>query len=83
MATVPDVFIIETLAPDDEGNGRFEGSVISSVLRLHEKNQYTAMSGHEISSSKPLQSSGSRDIGTCTSQLTETNMDYLLPIRMR
>ncbi|AEA72112.1 MULTISPECIES: hypothetical protein [Pseudomonas] len=37
MATVPDVFIIETLAPDDEGNGRFEGSVISSVLRLHEK----------------------------------------------
>jgi hypothetical protein len=37
MATVPDVFIIETLNPDDEGNGRFEGSVISSVLRLHEK----------------------------------------------
>ncbi|TCV67567.1 hypothetical protein [Pseudomonas fluorescens] len=38
MASIPDVFIIETLDPDDEGNGRFEGSVISSVLRLHEKN---------------------------------------------
>lgn len=37
MATIPDVFIIETLNPDDEGNGRFEGSVISSALRLHEK----------------------------------------------
>ncbi|SFW55325.1 hypothetical protein [Pseudomonas sp. NFACC04-2] len=38
MASTPDVFIIETLDPDDEGNGRFEGGVISSVLRLHEKN---------------------------------------------
>jgi hypothetical protein len=38
MATIPDVFIIETLAPDDEGNGRFEGSSISHVLRLHGKN---------------------------------------------
>ncbi|WP_207283941.1 hypothetical protein [Pseudomonas sp. FW300-N2F2] len=38
MASIPDVFIIETLNPDDEGNGRFEGGVISSVLRLHEKN---------------------------------------------
>ncbi|WLH46254.1 hypothetical protein [Pseudomonas beijingensis] len=38
MASTPDVFIIETLNPDDEGNGRFEGGVISSVLRLHEKN---------------------------------------------
>lgn len=38
MATQPDVFIIESLDPDDEGNGRFEGSNISHVLRLHGKN---------------------------------------------
>ena len=37
MATVPDVFVIESLDPDDEGNGRFEGSVVSHVLRLHGK----------------------------------------------
>jgi len=35
--TKPDVFIIESLDPDDEGNGRFEGGVISSILRLHGK----------------------------------------------
>lgn len=35
MSTVPDVFIIEALDPDDEGNGRFEGSSISHVLKLH------------------------------------------------
>lgn len=38
MATVPDVFIIESLGPDDEGNGRFEGSIISNMLRFHGKN---------------------------------------------
>lgn len=37
MLTKADVFIIESLDPDDEGNGRFEGSVISSILRLHGK----------------------------------------------
>lgn len=37
MATVADVFIIESLDPDDEGNGRFEGSVISHILKLHGK----------------------------------------------
>jgi hypothetical protein len=37
MKTIPEVFIIESLDPDDEGNGRFEGSIISSMLRLHEK----------------------------------------------
>lgn len=36
--TVPEVFIIETLDPDDEGNGRFEGSIISQTLRLQGKN---------------------------------------------
>lgn len=38
MATVPDVYIIESLSPDDEGNGRLEGVVLAQVLRLHGKN---------------------------------------------
>lgn len=38
MITVADVFVIETLDPDDEGNGRFEGAVLSQILRLHGKN---------------------------------------------
>ncbi len=37
MSTRPDVFVIESLDPDDEGNGRFEGSIISHILRLHGK----------------------------------------------
>jgi hypothetical protein len=37
VTTKPDVFIIESLDPDDEGNGRFEGSSISHILRLHGK----------------------------------------------
>lgn len=31
------MFIIESLDPDDEGYGRFEGSVIFSISRLHGK----------------------------------------------
>jgi len=31
----PRVFIIESLDPDDEGNGRFEGGVIATILRFH------------------------------------------------
>lgn len=37
MSTEPEVFIIESLHPDDEGNGRFEGSIISRILKLHDK----------------------------------------------
>ena len=37
MKTLAEVFIIESLDPDDEGNGRFEGSIISRMLRLHGK----------------------------------------------
>lgn len=33
MAT-PDIFIIESLDPDDEGNGRFDGSMLANFLRL-------------------------------------------------
>lgn len=37
MSTKADIFIIESLSPDDEGNGRFEGQLISHVARLHGK----------------------------------------------
>lgn len=37
-ATIADVYIIESLYPDDEGNGRLEGVFLSHVLRLHGKN---------------------------------------------
>jgi hypothetical protein len=37
MTTKPDIFIIESLNPDDEGNGRFEGPAIAHVARLHGK----------------------------------------------
>ena len=36
-STIADVYIIESLDPDDEGNGRFEGAFLSHVLRLHGK----------------------------------------------
>jgi hypothetical protein len=37
VATEPEVFVIESLDPDDEGNGRFEGAIISRILGLHGK----------------------------------------------
>jgi hypothetical protein len=37
VSTKPEVFVIESLDPDDEGNGRFEGAIISRMLRLHGK----------------------------------------------
>lgn len=37
MPTKPDIFIIESLSPDDEGNGRFEGQSIMHIARLHGK----------------------------------------------
>lgn len=37
MPTKPDIFIIESLGPDDEGNGRFEGPTIIHIARLHGK----------------------------------------------
>lgn len=38
MATIPDIFIIESLGPDDEGNGRLEGPIIAHIAKLHGKN---------------------------------------------
>lgn len=37
MPTKADIFIIESLNPDDEGNGRFEGPHIAHIARLHGK----------------------------------------------
>lgn len=37
IVTKPEVFIIESLSPDDEGNGRFEGGILSQILKLHGK----------------------------------------------
>lgn len=37
MITRPEIFIIESLNPDDEGNGRFESAIISRMLSLHGK----------------------------------------------
>jgi len=37
MKTVPNVYIIESLNPDDEGNGRLEGVFLAHMLRLHGK----------------------------------------------
>lgn len=38
MKTIADVYIVESLRPNDEGNGRFEGIFLSHLLRLHGKN---------------------------------------------
>lgn len=37
MKSKADLFIIESLNPDDEGNGRFEGPNIAHIARLHGK----------------------------------------------
>lgn len=37
MTTLPEVFVIESLDPDDEGNGRMEGVFLGHMLRLHGK----------------------------------------------
>lgn len=37
MNTTPNVYIIESLYPNDEGNGRLEGVFLAQILRLHGK----------------------------------------------
>ena len=37
MKTTPNVYIIESLYPGDEGNGRLEGVFLAQMLRLHGK----------------------------------------------
>jgi hypothetical protein len=50
MPTNPDIFIIESLGPDDEGNGRFEGPTIMHIARLHGKQPkyYYVRTKHEF-----------------------------------
>lgn len=35
--TKPEVYVIESLDPNDEGNGRFEGVILARILDLHGK----------------------------------------------
>ena len=61
MSTKPEVFIIESLDPDDEGNGRFEGSIISRILKLHGKSpKYRYVRTREQFESAALQFGKSR-----------------------
>lgn len=90
--TVPDVFIIESLDPDDEGNGRFEGSSISHVLRLHGKNplyRYVRTRQEFEGAVKEFGSSNYRYLhisahaepeGMCTTNLDEIDYDELSDI---
>jgi hypothetical protein len=89
MSTRPDVFIIESLDPDDEGNGRFEGSSISHVLRLHGKEpkyRYVRTRGQfanaiedfAISNYRYLHISAHADSeGMCTTNQDEIDYDEL------
>ncbi len=86
MKTKPGVFIIESLDPDDEGNGRFEGSIISRILRLHgkqpkycyvrtEKEFQTAVRQFKKSQYRYLHiSAHANEEGMCTTNLDE--IDY-------
>lgn len=89
MNTIADVFIIESLDPDDEGNGRFEGVFLSHVLRLHGKNpqyRYVRTSSQffqairEFGESKyrylHLSCHGDQE-GMCTTNLDEIDFDEL------
>jgi hypothetical protein len=90
--TIPDVFIIESLDPDDEGNGRFEGSSISHVLRLHGKNpryRYVRTREEFEGAIEEFGSSNYRYLhisahaepeGMCTTNLDEIDYDELAEI---
>jgi hypothetical protein len=92
LTTVPDVSIIESLHPDDEGNGRFEGSSISHVLRLHGKNpryRYVRTREEFQGAVEEFGSSNYRYLhisahaeaeGMCTTNLDEIDYDELAEI---
>ncbi len=89
MGTHPDVFIIESLDPDDEGNGRFEGASISHVLRLHGKApryRYVRTRDHFIEAIDEFNASDYRYLhisahgdteGMCTTNQDEIDYDEL------
>ena len=92
MGTKPEVFIIESLDPDDEGNGRFEGSIISRILRLHGKSpKYRYVRTREEFEEAALQFGESRyrylhisahaePEGMCTTNQDEIDYDELAVI---
>lgn len=92
MPSVADVFIVESLDPDDEGNGRFEGSSISHVLRLHGKNpiyRYVRTRARFIEAISELAASNYRYLhisahadpeGMCTTNQEEVDYDELAAI---
>jgi len=92
MKTKPEVFIIESLDPDDEGNGRFEGSIISQMLRLHgkepkyryvrtKKDFKKAIKQFGQSQYRYLHISAHADEdGMCTTNLDEINYDEMSKI---
>lgn len=87
--TFPDVYVIETLDPDDEGNGRFEGAVLSQILRLHGKNpryRYVRTRQQFENAVKKFGASGYRYLhisahadseGMCTTNQDEIDFDEL------
>lgn len=89
MNTIADVFIIESLDPDDEGNGRFEGIFLSHVLRLHGKNpnyKYVRTRREFEKAIKKFAASGYRYLhlschgdpkGLCTTNQEEIDFDEL------
>lgn len=92
MSTKPEVFIIESLDPDDEGNGRFEGSIISRILKLHGKSpKYRYVRTREQFEKAVLQFGKSRyrylhisahaePEGMCTTNQDEIDYDELAEI---
>ena len=92
MKTQPEVFIIESLDPDDEGNGRFEGGIISRMLRLHGKSpKYRYVRTREEFGEAVLQfgesqyrylhiSAHAEPEGMCTTNLDEIDFDELAEI---
>lgn len=72
MSTIPDIYIIESLDPDDEGNGRFEGRSLREFFLYMEKTVSTNTSERGRSSSPLLSALASQNIGTCIFLATRT-----------
>lgn len=77
--SVADVYIIESLDPDDEGNGRFEGIFLSHVLRLHGKNPLYKYVRTRAEFEKAIRAG----TGTCICLATATRGAYARRIRKR
>jgi len=92
MKTKPEVFIIESLDPDDEGNGRLEGIIISRMLRLHGKEPKYRYVRTKKDFKKAIKQFGQSQYrylhisahagedGMCTTNLDEINYDEMSKI---